>query len=214
MVNLWWSRSMSGLSYYIYINLPWRLLPCKPRTTAWVALWTPPGCVFVVPWWCSCTQVSACWRPAPAGPRTPQTSWWRTWWMSAWAPWDGGSLVGPLPMVQSESTMVAMALLDGMESWLFESSEICVLTQRAQWKIEVYWVYWCLLSLNIVRLGMNFLQSPAVPFAVPTSWRFRWIRFLHPGQDHRHYHTCLLFCCRLPKHHVSRWLQTFGCVQD
>ena len=34
--------------------------------------------------------------------------------------------------------MVAMALLDGMESWLFESSEICVLTQRAQWKIEVY----------------------------------------------------------------------------
>ena len=58
--------------------------------------------------------------------------------MSAWAPWDGGSLVGPLPMVQSESTMVAMALLDGMESWLFESSEICVLMQRAQWKIEVY----------------------------------------------------------------------------
>jgi hypothetical protein len=47
-------------------------------------------------------------------------------------------LVGPLPMVQSESTMVAMALLDGMESWLFESSEICVLMQRAQWKIEVY----------------------------------------------------------------------------
>ena len=34
--------------------------------------------------------------------------------------------------------MVAMALLDGMESWLFESSEICVLMQRAQWKIEVY----------------------------------------------------------------------------
>ena len=164
MVNLWWSRSMSGLSYYI--NLPWRLLPCKPRTTAWVALWTPPGCVFVVPWWCSCTQVSACWRPAPAGPRTPQTSWWRTWWMSAWAPWDGGSLVGPLPMVQSESTMVAMALLDGMESWLFESSEICVLMQRAQWKIEVYWVYWVWNSLNIVRLGMNFLQCPAVPFAV------------------------------------------------
>ena len=57
-----------------------RLQHSKRRTIAWEVPWTPHGCAFAVPWWCSCMPASACWRLGPAVPRTHPTFWWRTWW--------------------------------------------------------------------------------------------------------------------------------------
>ena len=57
-----------------------RLQHSKRRTIAWEVPWTPHGCAFAVPWWCSCMPASACWRLGPAVPRTHSTFWWRTWW--------------------------------------------------------------------------------------------------------------------------------------
>ena len=68
--------------------------------------WIPLGFACVVLWWCSCMLASPCWKPDAAGPRMPQTCWWRTWWMFVWAHLAGGPLVGHLHM---ERRLKAMA---------------------------------------------------------------------------------------------------------
>ena len=112
-------------------------------------------------------RASPCWRPAAAAPRTPPTSWWRTWWTSARAPWAGGVLVGPSPMARPQWLMVAMASLDG-------TSSLALTCTRATRGLEISHQWIAALTIVKAKPWVGSFSGPSAR-RLPPLWVGRWL---------------------------------------